>query len=108
MRRTSLLFFCFGLAAVLPAQFSGTQTLEFRWGNIPFNGAGDYKTGYSQSNLRYEYQGFDEFLRYERFLSPVAEREYGRLSQKRIRYNGTNITVKAGNIYEIIGRGLMF
>jgi hypothetical protein len=90
------------------AQLSGYNLMEFQYGNIPFNGAYDYSTAYNMTQLRYNQNSFELAARFEQFYSPFRDREYQQLSQASLRYTDSGFDIKVGQVYDIIGRGILF
>lgn len=91
----------------ITAQIYGSNTFEFQLGNLPFEDDRDYSTGYNQTNLYYDSGNISLFGRFEQFLSPIEERNYTKFTQKSIQFQDDQFRVRAGNIYETLGRGLL-
>ncbi|MEP1307238.1 MAG: DUF6029 family protein [Balneola sp.] len=89
------------------AQLYGTNTFEFQYGNLPFEENTDLTTSYNQLNLYYDSGKFSLFGKAEQFLSPVEDRNYFELTQKRFQYQDDNFRIRLGNFYETIGSGLL-
>ncbi len=103
-------FVAFGSLGVLEqaeAQLYGTNTFEFQYGNLPFEENTDLTTSYNQLNLYYDSGKFSLFGKAEQFLSPVEDRNYFELTQKRFQYQDDNFRIRLGNFYETIGSGLL-
>jgi hypothetical protein len=91
----------------LKAQFYGTNTFEFQYGNLPFEEDTDLTTSYNQLNLYYDSGKFSLFGKAEQFLSPIADRNYFELTQKRFQYQDDSFRIRLGNFYETLGSGLL-
>lgn len=89
------------------AQLYGTNTFEFQYGNLPFEEDSDFTTSYNQLNLYYDSDKFSFFGKAEQFISPVEERNYFELTQKRFQFQDDNFRIRLGNFYETIGSGLL-
>ncbi len=105
----SILLFLFALVATIPAtaQIYGTNTFEFQYGNLPYEGDRDLTTSYNQLNLFYDADELSFFGKVEQFITPFDDRNYLDLTQKLVQYRDEMFRVRVGNFYETIGRGLL-
>jgi len=98
---------CFLISKPSNAQLYGTNTFEFQYGNLPFENDTDLTTSYNQLNLYYDSGKFSLFGKAEQFLSPIEERNYFELTQKKFQYQDDSFRIRLGNFYETIGSGLL-
>lgn len=89
------------------AQLYGTNTFEFQYGNLPFENDDDLTTSYNQLNLYYDSDNISLFGRVEQFLTPISDRNYFNLTQKRFQYQDDTFRIRIGNFYETLGSGLL-
>lgn len=89
------------------AQWYGSNTFEFQYGNLPYEQNTDYSSSYNQTNLYYDSGNFSLFGKLEQFYSPIDERNYFDLTQRRIQFQDDQFRVRVGNFYETLGRGLL-
>lgn len=91
------------------AQLSGYNLMEFQYGNLPNQEPGNLSTLYDQLNAQYKYKNIRAGIKYEQFLSSdTLNQQYQHLSQYFIQYKKDNLELKLGNIYETLGRGMLF
>lgn len=102
----ALLFSFLGLISV-QGQWYGSNTFQFQLGNLPYEKDTDYSTSYNQTNLYYDSGNFSLFGKLEQFFTPIEERNYFDLTQKRIQFQDDQFRVRVGNFYETLGRGLL-
>lgn len=91
----------------LRSQFGGSNLFEYQLGEIPGVDSSFLSSHYDQLNLSYDYKNFRASLRGEQFINKFSDRRYSKITQYSLRYRTKNLTLKAGNIYEIIGTGLL-
>lgn len=108
----TVLIICAGAILVIKpkvvlGQLTGSNTFEFQYGNLPYEENRDLTTSYDQLNLYYDYRNFSLYGRVEHFLSPVRDRNYFQVTQKRAQYQDDHFNIRLGNFYETIGRGLL-
>ncbi|MEX0681561.1 MAG: DUF6029 family protein [Balneolales bacterium] len=94
-------------ASSLVAQLSGSNLLESQFGDTPFGDLDNRSVVYNQINLSYRHNDIWIQSRYELFLSPDPDRSYTELTQLRLQYRRDGFTLKVGNLYETLGRGLL-
>jgi hypothetical protein len=83
--------------------------MEYQLGNIPETEPAGLSTLYDQLNLQYRQNNLKVSLRMEQFFSTDSvDRDYLQLSQFLFQYRFRKIELKVGNIYESLGRGLLF
>lgn len=96
------------LSIEVKAQFSANNILEIQRGNLPNSDPADLITIYDQFDLKYRYKAFRLNTRLETFhalqYNPYS---YTRLNQVSLHYKKKALNVKAGHIYETLGRGLL-
>lgn len=103
----SVLSGCLFLSEKVQAQLYGTNTFELQYGNLPFEKNTDLTTSYNQLNLYYDSGNISIFGKAEQFLTPIEERNYFQLTQKRFQFQDENFRIRLGNFYETIGSGLL-
>lgn len=89
------------------AQIYGSNSMEFQLGNLPFQTDRDYTSSYDQLHLNYDSGYLSLYGRFELFDTPISERDYGKLTQRRIQFQDDHFRVRVGNFYETLGRGLL-
>lgn len=107
--KTSVLligFLIFGATSAF-SQWYGTNTFEFQLGNLPYESDTDFTTSYNQLNLYYDSDRISLYGKLEQFFTPIEERNYFDLTQKRFQFQDDNFRVRVGNFYETLGRGLL-
>jgi hypothetical protein len=106
INRILIILLIYSGQVVLFAQYSGSLQTSYQYGNLPEIKPYDRTNLYSQLNLQCNQTNLDIGLRLESFGTSSGE-EYGYLSQKYIMYQNENLQVTVGNIYEILGRGIL-
>jgi len=107
--KTSVLligFLIFGATSAF-SQWYGTNTFEFQLGNLPYERDTDFTTSYNQLNLYYDSDRISLYGKLEQFFTPIEERNYFDLTQKRFQFQDDNFRLRVGNFYETLGRGLL-
>jgi len=95
------------LALPAEAQLSGNQLAEIQFGKLPNEAADPFVSLYDRLVTNYFVGDWQAGLTLETFTSPFDDRSYFALSQGYVRYQSDRWKVKAGNLYETIGRGLL-
>lgn len=106
-RSVFVLIFFFLATHEVQAQWYGSNTFEFQLGNLPFNSDSDFTSSYNQTNLFYDSGEFSLYGKLEQFFTPIEERNYFELTQKRVQFQDDQFRVRVGNFYETLGRGLL-
>jgi len=101
-----LLFVLLCLSYASFGQFSGTNLMEYQYGQIP-NDNSNFSSIYDRLLMSYNYKNFKAGTTLEQYYSPFNERNYTKITQASLQYNSKWITVKAGNYQETLGRGLL-
>lgn len=103
----SFFFMVFYIAArLLTAQINGSNQAVYQVGNQPDRLPANRSNLFDQLNLRYNTGALSLGLRAEIYKTD-SPFEYNRISQKFIGYKMGNLSLRLGNFYEIIGRGLL-
>ncbi len=89
------------------AQWYGSNTFEFQLGNLPYEQDTDYSSSYNQTNLYYDSGNFSLYGKLEQFYTPIEERNFFDLTQRRVQFQDDQFRVRVGNFYETLGRGLL-
>lgn len=105
---TTALLLLLMLTLQASGQLTGSNLMEYQLGNIPDVKPSDLSTLYEQLNLQYRYKDLRLEGRIEQFYSTDSiKRDYQQLSQFQLRYRHKKTTLKVGNFYETLGRGLL-
>lgn len=88
------------------AQISGSLQSSYQLGNLPDEKPADRTNLYNQLNLQYYQKNITIGLRIENYIAD-GEYEYNNLSQKYLQYQNNGFQFEIGNIYEILGRGIL-
>ena len=112
MTRTFLIhssLFCFILFFSKPCftQLSVSSLIEYQLGNIPNTEPDDLSNIYGQINLMYSRQNLSFGMRYENFNSSENPRSFDHLAQRYAEWQNGTFTIRAGNFYTTLGRGLL-
>lgn len=106
---TFIAIFWLGSITIAWSQFSAYNIAEYAMGNIPGEQPNDVNSLYDQLNLQYKYKGFTGSVRLENYYSTDPEREdYAKLTQYTFSYRNEGFNLKAGHIYETVGKGLLY
>lgn len=87
-------------------QFSGSLQSSYQMGNRPGIKPIDRNNLYNQANLQYYWDNIIFGLRIENQLAD-DNTKYTSLAQKYIQYQNDNFQISVGNIYEILGQGIL-
>ncbi len=98
---------CFFATSFCNAQFSGTNVLEFQFGNLPNQNEDSFASIYDRAILQYRHKAFRASVTVEQYHSEFSDRNFIDLSQGVLQYKKKAWDIKVGNIYETIGRGLL-
>ncbi len=88
--------------------FSGSNMMEFQYGNLPNLEPKDQFSLYDQLNLAYRYKTLNAQIRIEQYYPSFGtDNKYFRLSQAKVQYRSKKLDLQVGNIYSSFGRGLL-
>ncbi|RDI57645.1 DUF6029 family protein [Flavobacterium glaciei] len=104
--KNSFFVFLLFLSYASFGQFSGTNLMEYQFGQIP-NDNSNFSSIYDRLLMGYNYKDFKAGVTLEQYYTPFEERNYTKITQASLQYNSKWITVKAGNYQETLGRGLL-
>ncbi len=106
MKIVQILLLCFmGQYAI--GQFSLTNLTEVQVGRLPDENVASFVSLYDRFVVNYRLGNFKLSATAESYVTPVSNRNFGVLSQASLTYKKKRWTVKLGNFYETIGRGLL-
>jgi len=94
------------LTRLLSAQINGSNQAVYQLGNQPDRLPANRANLFDQLNLRYNSGSLSLGLRAEIYKTD-SPFEYNRISQKFVGYKTGNLSLRLGNFYEILGRGLL-
>ena len=106
MRIFQILLICFTSQYAI-CQFSLINLTEVQVGRLPDENTPSFVSLYDRFVINYRIGDFKLSATAESYVSPIANRNYAALSQAGITYRKKRWTVKLGNFYETIGRGLL-
>jgi len=106
MNRNILWVVLFMMSQLLTAQINGSNQAVYQVGNQPERLPANRSNLYDQLNLRYNTGAVSLGLRAEIYKTD-SPFEYNHITQKFIGYKTGNLSLRLGNFYEIIGRGLL-
>ena len=87
------------------SQSSGTNLLEFQYGNIPGADDKSFPSIFDRTTIAYRKSGIRALITVEQYHSEYSDRNYINLAQGLVQYKKKKWDLKLGNIYETIGRG---
>ncbi len=91
------------------AQINVYNIAEYQLGNIPGNEPNDASSIYEQLNVSYKWKWLKASARFENFYSTESFRnQYSTVTQYSLTFRKKGLTVKAGNFYETLGKGLLY
>lgn len=93
-------------ADLLYSQISGNNLLEYQYGKIPGDSSA-ISTLYDRANIDYSYKTLRAGITLEQFYTGFKERNYIKPTQYFLQYTTDLLEIKAGSVYETMGRGLL-
>ena len=88
-------------------QLSGSNLMELQFGKLPDEERPMFSSIYNRVEANYRVNAFTAGLTLEQFTSQLDGSSYFDLSQLSLKYKKKKWTIKIGNLYETLGRGLL-
>ncbi len=96
-----------GLGISMVAQFSGTNLMEYQYGQLPGTDDKAFHSVYNKLMLNYRYKGLKISAGAQLYQTPYSDRNYVDPSWIGLNYKRKGLEIKAGNLNETLARGIL-
>ncbi|NBC83677.1 MAG: hypothetical protein GVY19_09875 [Bacteroidetes bacterium] len=89
-------------------QLTGQNLFLYQLGNFPEETPKDLSILYNQTDLQYRHKNISASIQLEQFYTKYEERNYQQISLYNVSYKEKGLELQVGNIFQTLGRGLLF